>query len=155
MVTLHSMPQYLIIDMTLPLFTCTVLYLQSNPGGVTIFGWAVDRALINSIFFIELSLVLFVLGKTIVLAKWSLTSLLVSADEKSRSHFFWIFCLNCTASAFHDMWTGGFLHPGSLMFFSGKAEMSTQVKPSLAVTTVISLPLCQVNPLSYTQNTNV
>ncbi|XP_020258094.1 uncharacterized protein LOC109834481 [Asparagus officinalis] len=46
-----------------------VLYLQSNPGGITIFGWAVDRGLINTIFFIELSLVLFVLGKTIVLAK--------------------------------------------------------------------------------------
>ncbi|KAF8378129.1 hypothetical protein HHK36_029466 [Tetracentron sinense] len=43
-----------------------VMYLQSNPSGVTIFGWTVDRALINTIFFIELSLVLFVLGKTIV-----------------------------------------------------------------------------------------
>ncbi|GFY88156.1 zinc finger CONSTANS-like protein [Actinidia rufa] len=45
-----------------------VLYLQTNPGGITIFGWTVDRGLINTIFFIELSLVLFVLGKTIVLA---------------------------------------------------------------------------------------
>ncbi|MQL71149.1 hypothetical protein Taro_003460 [Colocasia esculenta] len=43
-----------------------VIYLQGNPGGITIFGWTVDRALINTIFFIELSLVLFVLGKTIV-----------------------------------------------------------------------------------------
>ncbi|KAA8533275.1 hypothetical protein F0562_033192 [Nyssa sinensis] len=43
-----------------------VMYLQSNPGGITIFGWTVDRGLINTIFFIELSLVLFVLGKTIV-----------------------------------------------------------------------------------------
>ncbi|XP_057970365.1 uncharacterized protein LOC131159454 isoform X3 [Malania oleifera] len=42
-----------------------VMYLQSNPRGATIFGWTVDRALINTIFFVELSLVLFVLGKTI------------------------------------------------------------------------------------------
>lgn len=43
-----------------------VMYLQNNPGGITIFGWTVDRALINTIFFIELSLITFVLGKTIV-----------------------------------------------------------------------------------------
>ncbi|XP_026659905.2 uncharacterized protein LOC103705753 [Phoenix dactylifera] len=43
-----------------------VMYLQSNPGGITIFGWTVDRALINTIFFLELTLVLFVLGITIV-----------------------------------------------------------------------------------------
>ncbi|KAM0947016.1 hypothetical protein DsansV1_C08g0081651 [Dioscorea sansibarensis] len=43
-----------------------VMYLQSNPGGITIFGWTVDRALLNTIFFVELTLVLFVLGKTIV-----------------------------------------------------------------------------------------
>lgn len=47
-------------------------YLQTNPGGITIFGWTVDRALINTIFFIELSLVTFVLGKTIVVSSsWS------------------------------------------------------------------------------------
>lgn len=46
-----------------------ITYLQSNPGGITIFGWVVDRALINTVFFIELSLVLFVLGKTIVFVK--------------------------------------------------------------------------------------
>ncbi|KAJ0969130.1 hypothetical protein J5N97_022007 [Dioscorea zingiberensis] len=43
-----------------------VLYLQTNLGGITIFGWTVDRALLNTLFFLELSLVLFVLGKTIV-----------------------------------------------------------------------------------------
>ncbi|KAM7269011.1 hypothetical protein ACFE04_024508 [Oxalis oulophora] len=42
-----------------------VMYLQGNPGGITIFGWTVDRGLLNTIFFIELSLVTFVLGKTI------------------------------------------------------------------------------------------
>ncbi|KAK9277346.1 hypothetical protein L1049_006887 [Liquidambar formosana] len=46
-----------------------VMYLQTNQGGITIFGWTVDRALINTIFFIELSLVTFVLGKTIVFSK--------------------------------------------------------------------------------------
>ncbi|KAK8579525.1 hypothetical protein V6N12_069849 [Hibiscus sabdariffa] len=43
-----------------------VMYLQANPGGITIFGWTVDRGLINTIFFIELSLVTFVLGQTVV-----------------------------------------------------------------------------------------
>ncbi|KAG6518916.1 hypothetical protein ZIOFF_022402 [Zingiber officinale] len=43
-----------------------VIYLQSNPGGITIFGWTVDRTLLNTIFFLELTLVLFVLGKTVV-----------------------------------------------------------------------------------------
>ncbi|KAL8456675.1 hypothetical protein ACS0TY_034787 [Phlomoides rotata] len=42
-----------------------VTYVQSNTGGFTIFGWTVDRMLINTIFFIELSLVFFILGKTI------------------------------------------------------------------------------------------
>ncbi|KAI9173655.1 hypothetical protein LWI28_004415 [Acer negundo] len=42
-----------------------VTYLQSNQGGATVFGWTIDRVLINTIFFVELSLVLFVLGKTI------------------------------------------------------------------------------------------
>ncbi|KAM7480145.1 hypothetical protein LguiA_028358 [Lonicera macranthoides] len=42
-----------------------VTYVQSNGGGFTVFGWMVDRMLINTIFFIELSLVFFVLGKTI------------------------------------------------------------------------------------------
>ncbi|XP_022726803.1 uncharacterized protein LOC111282812 [Durio zibethinus] len=45
-----------------------VMYLQTNPGGITIFGWTVDRGLINTIFFIELSLVTFVLGRTVVFA---------------------------------------------------------------------------------------
>ncbi|KAM1170996.1 hypothetical protein ACFX15_020842 [Malus domestica] len=43
-----------------------VSYLQTNHGGITIFGWTVDRALLNTIFFIELSLITFVLGKTLV-----------------------------------------------------------------------------------------
>ncbi|KAK6123705.1 hypothetical protein DH2020_042554 [Rehmannia glutinosa] len=44
-----------------------VTYVQSNTGGFTIFGWVVDRMLVNTIFFIELSLVFFVLGKTITI----------------------------------------------------------------------------------------
>ncbi|KAK8934845.1 hypothetical protein KSP39_PZI014374 [Platanthera zijinensis] len=42
------------------------MYLQTNAGGITIFGWIIDRVLMNTIFFLELTLVLFVLGKTIV-----------------------------------------------------------------------------------------
>ncbi|CAM8936882.1 unnamed protein product [Rhodiola kirilowii] len=44
-----------------------VTYLQTNPGGASIFGWTVDRVLINTLFFVEMSLVLFVLGKTITI----------------------------------------------------------------------------------------
>ena len=43
-----------------------VMYLQANPGGLTLYGWTVDRTLLSTIFAIELSLVLFVLGQTIV-----------------------------------------------------------------------------------------
>lgn len=43
-----------------------VMYLQSNPGGLTLYGWTVDRSLLSTIFAIELSLILFVLGQTIV-----------------------------------------------------------------------------------------
>ncbi|KAI5385216.1 uncharacterized protein LOC127107246 [Lathyrus oleraceus] len=43
-----------------------VMYLQSNPGGITIFGWTVDRSLLNTIFFLELSLVTFVLGQALI-----------------------------------------------------------------------------------------
>ncbi|KAI0528937.1 hypothetical protein KFK09_001481 [Dendrobium nobile] len=42
------------------------MYLQTNAGGITIFGWIIDRVLMSTIFFLEMSLVLFVLGKTIV-----------------------------------------------------------------------------------------
>ncbi|XAR48157.1 hypothetical protein NMG60_11030888 [Bertholletia excelsa] len=45
-----------------------VMYLQTNPGGITLYGWKVDRELINTFFFIELTLILFVLGETVVLA---------------------------------------------------------------------------------------
>nr|KAJ0213629.1 hypothetical protein LSAT_V11C400188560 [Lactuca sativa] len=44
-----------------------VAYVQSNMGGFTVFGWIIDRMLINTIFFIELSLIFFVLGKTITI----------------------------------------------------------------------------------------
>ncbi|KAJ0969129.1 hypothetical protein J5N97_022006 [Dioscorea zingiberensis] len=43
-----------------------VVYLQTNLGGITIFGWTVDRTLLNTLFILESALVLFVLGKTIV-----------------------------------------------------------------------------------------
>ncbi|KAI3847962.1 hypothetical protein MKX03_017487 [Papaver bracteatum] len=42
-----------------------VMYLRSNPAGVTIYGWTVDRQLINTVFLGEFSLVLFVLGRTL------------------------------------------------------------------------------------------
>ncbi|KAH7866436.1 hypothetical protein Vadar_020413 [Vaccinium darrowii] len=44
-----------------------VTYLQTNPGGFTVFGWAIDRMLINTLFFIEFSLFSFILGKTITI----------------------------------------------------------------------------------------
>lgn len=49
------------------LHTISVLYLLANPGGITIFGWIVDRAFLNTILMLELTLVLFVLSKTVVI----------------------------------------------------------------------------------------
>ncbi|XP_031476530.1 uncharacterized protein LOC116248075 isoform X1 [Nymphaea colorata] len=45
-----------------------VLYLQTNPGGITLFGFSVDRGLINTIFCLEVTLVTFVLGTSFVVA---------------------------------------------------------------------------------------
>eukprot|EP01018_Ginkgo_biloba_P003926 Gb_35699 [translate_table: standard] len=42
-----------------------VMYFQFNQAGITIFGFMVDRALIHTIFFVEFSLVLWILGKTV------------------------------------------------------------------------------------------
>jgi hypothetical protein len=44
-----------------------VLYLLANPGGITIYGWIVDRTFLNTILMLELTLVLFVLSKTVVI----------------------------------------------------------------------------------------
>ncbi|RZC63696.1 hypothetical protein C5167_025444 [Papaver somniferum] len=46
-----------------------VMYLQSNPAGVTLYGWTVDRKLISTVFLGEFSLILFVLGKTLVFSR--------------------------------------------------------------------------------------
>ncbi|KAI3908529.1 hypothetical protein MKX01_009331 [Papaver californicum] len=43
-----------------------VMYLQSNLAGVTIYGWTVDRKLISTVFLGVFSLILFVLGKTLI-----------------------------------------------------------------------------------------
>ncbi|XP_009359470.2 uncharacterized protein LOC103950043 [Pyrus x bretschneideri] len=42
-----------------------VTYMQSNPTGITLYGWTIDRGLVSTICFIEVTLALFVLGKTI------------------------------------------------------------------------------------------
>ncbi|EMS62194.1 hypothetical protein TRIUR3_14364 [Triticum urartu] len=44
-----------------------VLYLLTNPGGITLYGWIVDRTFLNTILMLELTLVLFVLSKTVVI----------------------------------------------------------------------------------------
>ncbi|KAI3929438.1 hypothetical protein MKW92_011761 [Papaver armeniacum] len=48
-----------------------VTYLQSNQAGVTIYGWTVNRELISTVFLSELSLILFVLGKTVIFTSQS------------------------------------------------------------------------------------
>nr|GEX18330.1 hypothetical protein CTI12_AA040130 [Tanacetum cinerariifolium] len=64
-----------------------VMYLQNNPGGITLYGWTVDRSLINTIFFIELSLVLFVLGRTTKLLEKQFSSIAtVSFALRITSH---------------------------------------------------------------------
>ena len=49
------------------LFYTAVLYLLTNPGGITFYGWTVDRTFLNTILMLELTLVLFVLTQTLVI----------------------------------------------------------------------------------------
>nr|TKS07755.1 uncharacterized protein D5086_0000110090 [Populus alba] len=46
-----------------------VAYLQHNNGGVTLFGFALDRGLLHTLFAFEFSLVLWILSKVVVLSK--------------------------------------------------------------------------------------
>ncbi|GFZ15523.1 hypothetical protein Acr_24g0017130 [Actinidia rufa] len=45
-----------------------VTYLQHNNGGITLFGYALDRGLLHTLFAFETSLVLWVLSKVVVLS---------------------------------------------------------------------------------------
>lgn len=45
-----------------------VTYLQHNNGGITLFGFALDRGLLHTLFAFEFSLVLWILSKAIVLS---------------------------------------------------------------------------------------
>jgi len=49
-------------------FGCAVTYLQHNNGGITVFGFALDRGLLHTLFAFEFSLVLWILSKVIVLS---------------------------------------------------------------------------------------
>ena len=83
-------------------FAFAVMYLQSNPGGFTVFGWRVDRTLINTIFFLEISLVLFVLGKTVTLYhSWFWYVVCVMALDASPC---WQPCFNIGLLTIVDKW---------------------------------------------------
>lgn len=45
-----------------------VAYLQHNGGGITIFGFALDRGLLHTLFAFEMTLVLWILSKAVVLS---------------------------------------------------------------------------------------
>ena len=45
-----------------------VAYLQHNNGGITLFGFALDRGLLHTLFAFEFSLVLWILSKVVVLS---------------------------------------------------------------------------------------
>ncbi|KAI0511007.1 hypothetical protein KFK09_011625 [Dendrobium nobile] len=45
-----------------------VAYLQHNGGGITIFGFALDRGLLHTLFAFEMTLVLWILSKVVVLS---------------------------------------------------------------------------------------
>lgn len=51
-----------------------VMYLQHNNGGITLFGFALDRGLLHTLFAFEFSLVLWILSKVVVLS-WFFFSL--------------------------------------------------------------------------------
>lgn len=44
-----------------------VTYLQYNRGGITLFGFALDRGLLHTLFAFEMTLVLWILSKVVVL----------------------------------------------------------------------------------------
>ncbi|KAF7830167.1 uncharacterized protein G2W53_012500 [Senna tora] len=45
-----------------------VTYLQHNHGGITLFGYSLDRGLLHTLFAFEFSLVLWILSKVVVLS---------------------------------------------------------------------------------------
>lgn len=45
-----------------------VLYLQHNGGGITLFGFALDRGLLHTLFVFETTMVLWILSKVVVLS---------------------------------------------------------------------------------------
>ncbi|KAJ0965551.1 hypothetical protein J5N97_026689 [Dioscorea zingiberensis] len=45
-----------------------VMYLQHNGGGITLFGFALDRGLLHALFAFEMTLVLWILSKVVVLS---------------------------------------------------------------------------------------
>ncbi|ESW12986.1 hypothetical protein PHAVU_008G158000 [Phaseolus vulgaris] len=46
-----------------------ITYLQHNHGGITVYGYSLDRGLLHTLFAFEFSLVLWILSKVIVLSK--------------------------------------------------------------------------------------
>jgi len=51
-----------------PAYMLAVTYLQHNTGGITLFGFALDRGLLHTLFASEFSLVLWILSKVVVLS---------------------------------------------------------------------------------------
>lgn len=47
---------------------CSVTYLWHNSGGITLFGFTLDRGLLHTIFAFEMTLVLWILSKAVVLS---------------------------------------------------------------------------------------
>jgi hypothetical protein len=45
-----------------------VTYLSHNSGGITLFGFTLDRGLLHTIFAFEMTLVLWILSKAVVLS---------------------------------------------------------------------------------------
>lgn len=65
-----SYPDYYECSLTQALCVCVcvcfaVNYFENNRAGITVFGFMLDRSTLHTIFGIELSLVLWLLGKTI------------------------------------------------------------------------------------------
>ncbi|XLR39749.1 hypothetical protein S83_024409 [Arachis hypogaea] len=54
--------------MLVPLFFFAVTYLQHNKGGITLYEFTLDRELLHTLFAFELSLVLWILSKVVVLS---------------------------------------------------------------------------------------
>lgn len=71
-IIIEFFPTWEFAEWCLLLCFCAVAYLQHNSGGITVYGFALDRGLLHTLLAFEFSLVLWILSKVVVLtSSWT------------------------------------------------------------------------------------